>query len=165
MIELDSDVLRNIGAISRSIQTINDSKFRQSNLDRGQFVFLTRICEHEGINPVDLSNMLKVDKATTTKAIQKLEHKGFIERVRDQFDKRMWRLYPSPQARDLYVSVMEEENVNIEVCFSGLSGKEKQLAEGLIRRMAQNIECKWSQLKTKSSRDIEKNGGNGHEPN
>jgi DNA-binding MarR family transcriptional regulator len=109
--------------------------------------------------------MLKVDKATTTKAIQKLEHKGFIERVRDQVDKRMWRLFPSPQARDLYVSVMEEENVNIAVCFSGLSKKEEQLAEGLIRRMAQNIECKWGHLKTKSSRDTMKNGGNEHEPN
>lgn len=165
MIELDSDALRNIGAISRSIQTINDSKFRKSNLDRGQFVFLTRICEHEGINPVDLSNMLKVDKATTTKAIQKLEHKGLVERVRDQFDKRMWRLFPSPQAKELYISVMEEENANIAVCFSGLSDKEKQMAEGLIRRMAQNIECKWGHLKTKSSRDTMKNGGSGHEPN
>ncbi|MPM06011.1 hypothetical protein SDC9_52306 [bioreactor metagenome] len=165
MVELDSDVLRNIGAISRSIQTINDSKFRQFGLDRGQFVFLTRICEHEGINPIDLSNMLKVDKATTTKVIQKLEHKGLVERVRDQSDKRMWQLYPSPQARDLYVSVMEEENVNIAICFSGLSGKEKQIAEGLIRRMAQNIDYKWGNLKTKSSRDIKKNGGNGHEPN
>ncbi len=140
---LDSDVLRGIGAISRCIQTINDGKFRQFNLERGQFVFLTRICENEGINPIDLSNMLKVDKATTTKAIQKMEHKGLIERTRDENDKRMWRLYPTPEARDLYLLVIGEENENISICLSGFTDSEKKLASLLIRRMDENIERKW----------------------
>jgi DNA-binding MarR family transcriptional regulator/GNAT superfamily N-acetyltransferase len=158
MIKLDSDILREIGAISRSIQTINDLKFRQFNLDRGQFVFLTRICEHEGINPIDLSNMLKVDKATTTKAIQKMEHKGLIGRVRDPSDKRMWRLYPKPEARDLYRAVMEEENENIAICFSGFSEKEKELAGELVKRMAQNIESKWESLKNGPHRTMNMEG-------
>ena len=162
MIELDSDVLRNIGAISRSIQTINDSRFRPYNLDRGQFVFLTRICENEGINPIDLSNMLKVDKATTTKAIQKMEHKGLIRRERDPSDKRMWRLYPRPEARDLYALVMEEENENIAVCFSGFSEKEKELAGELVGRIAQNIVSKWESLKKGSYRSIEMEGDSMH---
>jgi DNA-binding MarR family transcriptional regulator len=135
--------LREIGAISRCIQTINDSKFKQFNLERGQFVFLTRICENEGISQIDLSNMLKVDKATTTKAIQKLEDKGLIERKRDKIDKRMWRLYPKPEAFDLYSLIIREENENISICFSDFTENEKTLVCEFIKRMEKKIEQKY----------------------
>jgi DNA-binding MarR family transcriptional regulator/N-acetylglutamate synthase-like GNAT family acetyltransferase len=144
---LGSDVLRGIGAISRCIQTINDSKLKRLNLERGQFVFLTRICENAGINPIDLSIMLKVDKATATKAIQKMEAKGLIERKRDSIDKRMWRLYPAPKACDLYSSIIREENENISICFSGFTEDEKTLACEFIKKMEKNIEKKWEDLK------------------
>ena len=58
--------------LARSIQSISDVKFKEFNLQRGQFIFLTRVCENPGFNQIDLSNLLKVDKTTTTKAIQKL---------------------------------------------------------------------------------------------
>ncbi|WP_196594581.1 MarR family transcriptional regulator [Pectinatus sottacetonis] len=57
--------------------------------------------------------MLKVDKSTTAKAIQKMEDKGLIERKRDNIDKRMWRLYPKPEVLDLYSLIIGEENENI----------------------------------------------------
>lgn len=139
--------MREIGAISRCIQTINDSKFKQFNLERGQFVFLTRICENEGINPIDLSIMLKVDKATTTKAIQKMEEKGLIERKRDNIDKRMWRLYPRPETFDLYSLIIREENENISICFSDFTEDEKSLACEFIKKMEKNIDKKWEDLK------------------
>lgn len=146
-INLESDVLRGIGAISRCIQTINDSKLKQLNLERGQFVFLTRICENEGINPIDLSIMLKVDKATTTKAIQKMESKGLIERKRDNNDKRMWRLYPRPEAFNLYSLIIREENENISICFSDFTEDESLLACEFIKKMEINIEKKWEDSK------------------
>ena len=34
-------------------------------------MFLTRVCENPGINFVDLSNMIKVDKTKTTKVVKK----------------------------------------------------------------------------------------------
>ena len=135
--------MREIGAISRCIQTINDNKFKQFNLERGQFVFLTRICENEGISQIDLSNMLKVDKATTTKAIQKLEDKGLIERKRDKIDKRMWRLYPKTEAFDLYSLIIREENENISICFSDFTENERTLVCEFIERMEKKIEQKY----------------------
>ena len=41
---LTSDVLRQIGTLSRDIQ------FKKYDLQRNQFIFLTRICEHAGIS-------------------------------------------------------------------------------------------------------------------
>ncbi|WP_231037509.1 bifunctional helix-turn-helix transcriptional regulator/GNAT family N-acetyltransferase [Pectinatus frisingensis] len=139
--------MREIGAISRCIQTINDSKLKQLNLERGQFVFLTRICENKGINPIDLSIMLKVDKSTTTKAIRKMEDKGLIERKQDNIDKRMWRLYPKSEALNLYSLIIGEENENISICFSDFTENEKSLACEFIKKMEKNIGQKWKNLK------------------
>ncbi|WP_407928500.1 hypothetical protein [Clostridium guangxiense] len=65
-------ILRKIGTLSRCIHSISDIKFKGINLQKGQFTFLTRICENQGVNQIGLSKLLKVDKTTTTKAIQKI---------------------------------------------------------------------------------------------
>lgn len=140
---LNSQILREIGMLARSIQTIDDIKFKELNLKKGQFVFLTRICENHGINQIDLSNMLKVDKTTTTKAIQKLIEADFVDKKRDEDDKRMWRLYPKKRAIDAYTLIIKEENRNIEVCFKGFSLEEKEIAYHLIKKMGINIESNW----------------------
>lgn len=144
---LDSDVLREIGSLSRCIHSISDLKFKELNLQKGQFTFLTRICENQGINQIDLSNLLKVDKTTTTKAVQKLIEAGYIHKKRDDIDKRMWRLHPKKKALEIYTFIIEEENRNIEGCFNGFSMEEKELVNKLVKKMRENIENDWKKIK------------------
>jgi len=134
--------------LARCVQSISDIKFREIKLQRGQFVFLTRICEQKGINLIDLSNILKVDKATTTKAVQKLMEEGYVRRERNAEDKRMWHLFPSLKAEKVYQTIIEEENRNIENCFSGFTASEKENAYGLLKRMRENMEQDWKKQKT-----------------
>jgi DNA-binding MarR family transcriptional regulator len=146
MIQLDNGVLREVGALARCLQTINDGQFKSSGLQKGQFVFLTRICENKGLNHMELSHVLKVDKTTTTKAVQKLEKAGFVEKKRDAEDKRMWRLYPKPKAMELYPRLIAEENENIGFCFDDFSESEKAAAYHMIVRMRKNIEIKYGTI-------------------
>lgn len=145
---LKNQVLREVGALARCIQSISDIKFRELRLQRGQFIFLTRICEHPGINLAELSGILKVDKATTTKAVQKLMEEMYVRRERDSQDKRMWHLFPSPRAQEIYGQIIDEENRNIASCFSGFSPAEQEIACLLLQRMRKNIEQDWKELKT-----------------
>ncbi|MDU2064090.1 MAG: MarR family transcriptional regulator [Sporomusaceae bacterium] len=147
MVKLDSPVLREVGALARCIQSISDIRFRDLNLQRGQFVFLTRICENPGIHFAELSQILKVDKATTTKAVQKLMKEGYVERRRDEQDKRIWHLYPSEAALKNYPLIMAEENQHIASCFNGFTKAEEELVCLLLARMRQNIEVDWLHLK------------------
>nr|WP_081449319.1 MarR family transcriptional regulator [Clostridium carboxidivorans] len=147
MKDLDSPILREIGALSRCINSISDLKFKEIHLQKGQFTFLTRICENQGINQIDLSNLLKVDKTTTTKAIQKLIEAGYIDKKRDDIDKRMWRLYPKEKALEVYTFIIEEENRNIEVCFKNFNSEEKELVNKLVKKMRENIESDWKEIK------------------
>ena len=133
--------------LSRCINAISDTKFKELALQRGQFIFLTRICENPGINHIDLSNLLKVDKTTTTKAIQKLIDAGYIYKTRDDLDKRMWRLYVEKKGFKIYSLVIEEENHNIAVCFANFTEKEKESVQHLVKKMCENIENDWKILK------------------
>lgn len=121
--------------------------FKELGLQKGQFIFLTRVCENPGINQIDLSNLLKVDKTTTTKAIQKLIDTGYVRKTRDERDKRMWRLYPEKKGLDAYTPVIEEENRNIAVCFTSFTEAEKEAAQRLVKKLSENIENNWKALK------------------
>lgn len=139
--------MREIGTLSRCIHYISDLKFKELKLQKGQFTFLTRICENAGINQIDLSNILKVDKTTTTKAIQKLIDAGYIYKEKDHVDKRMWRLYPKKKALEAYEFIIDEENRNIGVCFDKFSEEEKEMVYELVRKMRKNIESDWKEIK------------------
>lgn len=142
-----NEVLREVGALARFIQSISDVAFREIKLQRGQFIFVTRICEKPGLNLIELSGILRVDKTTTTKAIQKLIEENYVRRERDDSDKRMWRLYPTSKALEMYPFIIREENWNIDACYAGFSTEEREMAYNLIRRMRENIEQGWSEKK------------------
>ncbi len=144
---MNNYILREIGTLSRCIHSISDIKFKELNIQKGQFIFLTRICENPGINLVDLSSLLKVDKTTTTKVIQKLILEDFIYKERDAEDKRMWRIFPRDKALIAYEEIIKEENRNIEVCFNNFSEKEKNTVYELVKGMRENIEADWKRSK------------------
>ncbi len=147
MEKLDREILRDIGAVARSIHSISDIQFRQLQLQKGQFVFLTRICECPGINLVELSQALRVDKTTTTKAIQKLIEAAYVRKERDEADQRIWRLFPTEQALSNYSVVIAAENQYISHCFYDFSEDEKEIVCSLVARMRDNISREWKRIK------------------
>ena len=147
MNHLDSQILRDIGAVARSVQSISDIHFRRLTLQKGQFIFLTRICEYPGINLIELSLLLRVDKTTTTKAVKKLIEISYVQKERDESDQRAWRLFPTERALNTYTEVISAENQLIRYCFNGFSDQEKNVASQLLARMRDNISHEWRSQK------------------
>ena len=121
--------------------------YRTYGLQRGQVPFLTRICESPGITPTQLAAALRMDKTTTTKAVQKLVEIGLVAKEPDPRDKRGFRLLPTGEALRLYQTILDLENHNIETCFAGFSPEEESLVLDLIRRMRENSDEEWQRLK------------------
>ena len=149
MKELDYKILRYVGSLSREINSISDIKYKEFNLQKGQYLFITRICENPGINLIDLSNLLKVDKTTTTKAIKKLIEIGYINKEQDKNYRRGYKLTPTEKALKIYDKIMEEEFKQLGISFQGFSEEEKKLATDLIEKMSKNIEDYWMEVKSK----------------
>lgn len=144
---LDDKVLRFVGILARSISSSGDIKYREFNIQKGQHMFLTRICENSEINFVDLSNMLKVDKTTTTKAVNKLVEIGYVNKQQDDNDKRGYKLTATKKGLEIYNLLIEEENRQIQICFKSFSEEEKQAVTKLLKRMSENIEEYWVEAK------------------
>jgi DNA-binding MarR family transcriptional regulator len=145
--ELKNKILREVGALSRTINTLNDNKYKKFNIQKGQYIFLTRICENPGINLIQLTSILKVDKTTTTKATQKLIKEDYITKKINTDDKRISMLYPTEKALEIYNVIITEENRSIDICFKDFSENEKILAYQLVKKMQENIESDWYDLK------------------
>ncbi|MFD3156928.1 MarR family winged helix-turn-helix transcriptional regulator [Haloimpatiens sp. FM7330] len=122
-------------------------KFKELNLQKGQFIYITRICENPGINLIQLSILLKVDKTTTTKVIQKLIKEDFVLKSRDNYDKRSYQLYPTSKSLEIYEEIIKEENRTIELCFKDFNDEQKKLVYELIKKMRENVETDWYKLK------------------
>jgi DNA-binding MarR family transcriptional regulator len=141
--KLVNHLLRDIGSLCRCIQSIMDVRFRNRGLQRGQFIFLTRICEAPGIRQGELTAACSVDKGTTAKAVRKLEEAGFLRRCRDENDRRAWNLFPTEKGIELYKELIEEENREIAVCLRGFSQAETEQLLPLTSRLRDNAQSDW----------------------
>ena len=137
---LHSYILRHIGKIARITAYVSDIRFKQYNLQKGQHIFVVRVCEHPGLNLAELTQMLNVDKSTTTNAIQKLEAAGYITKQHPPGNQKSISLFPTPKALEVYDKIITEENIRIDYCFHGFTQEEKQQTLNYLERMAKNVE-------------------------
>jgi DNA-binding MarR family transcriptional regulator len=68
-------------------------QFKKHNIGIGQhYMFLLPLFHNDGITQEQLSLKLNVDKATTARAVKKLEDEGYILRKIDETDKRAYHI-------------------------------------------------------------------------
>ncbi len=86
------EILRSIGVIARSLDSISNIEFKDYDLTKGQYLYLVRIYENPGIIQEKLAGMIKVDKTTAARAIKKLEKNNFIFRKQSTDNKKEKKL-------------------------------------------------------------------------
>lgn len=141
--QLTSTILRDIDTLIREIHALYESKFKNYDLHRGQFIFLTRIYENPGISLRNLSYELKMDKTTITRAIQKLIDSNYVYKQQDVSDKRIWHLYASEKCKQLYSEIITEKNRISSICFSGVEANEVGIFSKIVNTISSNISKEW----------------------
>lgn len=147
------EILRPIGVVSRALDSIANIEFKEINLNRGQYLYLVRICEEPGIILERLASMLKVDKTTAARSIQKLEQKELIERRSDANNRKIRRIFPTDQGKSLYPFLLREENYSNSVALRGFSDEEQAQLLAYLSRVATNIDDDWNFVKSGYKRE------------
>lgn len=147
------EILREVGMIARSLDSISNIEFKQYDLTRGQYLYLVRIYEHPGIIQEKLAEMIKVDRTTAARAIQKLEINGFIEKNEDQHNKKIKRLIPTEKGQAVYPLIKRENDYSNSVALSGFSESETETLVNLLQRVRSNVEKDWEYVKKGNKRD------------
>ena len=82
-----------ISQIYRKGRAFISKGLTQYDMGYGQMLFLLQLYNQDGISQEELTEKLNIDKGTTARSIKKLEKEGFIIRVKDEHDKRAYKIY------------------------------------------------------------------------
>lgn len=134
-----SSIGRQISILYRYGQSYISKKLEAYNIGSGQYIFLAALHRKDGISQEELSASLKIDKATTAKAVKKLIESGYIRRDIDSSDKRAYKVFLTAKAMAVIPAVQKAVKEWENMVCSGLADKEKRLIEELLHKMAQNV--------------------------
>ncbi|MDQ6597613.1 MarR family transcriptional regulator [Bacillus salipaludis] len=147
------EILREIGMIARALDSISNIEFKAFDLTKGQYLYLIRICENPGIIQEKVAEMIKVDRTTAARAIQKLELQGFIEKRNDEENKKIKKLYATEKGQEVYPFLKREGNYSNKVALNGFSPQEIETIYQLLQRVRSNIDVEWEYVKKGNKRE------------
>lgn len=127
-----------ISILYRYGQSHISKQLESYNIGSGQYIFLLTLYRQDGISQEEISDHLKIDKATTAKAIKRLEKEGYVKRDIDLEDKRAYRVFLTQKAHDIKSLIYNVLKNWSSVLSAGLSEIEKNTVLDLLSRMAEN---------------------------
>jgi DNA-binding MarR family transcriptional regulator len=147
------DILREIGSISRMLESIANIEFREVQLSKGQYIYLVRIFENEGIIPERLAELIKVDRTTLSRAVKKLGENGFILKESDKENKKIKHLYTTAKGKQAVQLIIRENNYSNKVAIQQLSALERKNLAEMLKKIKSSVEVDWVNVKNGIKRD------------
>lgn len=96
--------------------------------------------------------MLKVDRTTAARAIQKLTQNGLIEKRMGVTNKKNKQLFPTSKGLAIFPVIQRENKYSTRVALNGFTDEERQLVERLLTRMRENVSSDWNYVKKGNQR-------------
>lgn len=122
----------------RHAQAYMAKQLKPYNIGSGQYTFLYVLYKNNGINQESLADILDIDKATTARAVAKLEKEGYVKRVTDADDKRAFRIYITDKTLATMPFIRKAMLEWNEMVTIGLNEQDKVMALKLLQKMALN---------------------------
>jgi len=143
--DVDASPIRIIGRISRLTRSIErqlDVVYHRHGLEAWEYDVLASL--RRGGAPFELTAgellaALMITSGTVTNRIDRLEARGYVQRVKDATDRRVVRVRLTPAGRRVVDRALPDHLANEETILSSLSGAERRQLERLLRKVASNL--------------------------
>jgi DNA-binding MarR family transcriptional regulator len=129
------EIIRDIGAITRTIQIRSNAEFRPLNLDNNRFIYLIRVCEQPGMFLGALADSIQIDRTTAFRTVKKLVADGWLRLESDDSDKRLRCVYPTAKAQALYPKLHAFEQAQSEHLLAQLTPAEVKRLTALMAKL------------------------------
>ena len=103
-----------------------------------QYLYLTNICRAPGVSQDELAEKLIFNKSSVARQLANLEQNGFVERRRNEKDKRELLVFPTEKALRLLPIIDRTVADFRKRISSGLSETEWEELERLLNRVQEN---------------------------
>ncbi|MGH1452705.1 MAG: MarR family winged helix-turn-helix transcriptional regulator [Paracoccaceae bacterium] len=125
--------------IARFRAIIFDSFLKPHDMTMSQGWVLVHLIRENGLRQAELASRLEIATVTTSKLIDRLEARGFVERRADPDDRRSNRIYATTKAKAL-VKVMTQTIFEVdEIANAGICDADLQVTLKVLRQMRSNL--------------------------
>ena len=87
-----------ISVLYRQFQIFINNELKDLNITSGEYIYLIKLYENGELTQEDLAKIYYIDKAAITRSMRSLEDKGYIKRIKNQSDKRSYRIQVTEKA-------------------------------------------------------------------
>lgn len=136
---MNKSIARKITLLGRKSQTYIGGALAKYDLTAAEQPFFMALQHREGMTQEELTAIVGVDKAVTTRVVKSLEKKGFLKRVQDKQDRRKNLIYPTEKARVLHPVVKEELHAFNRFLTQGIEEKTLEILYDALVRMEENF--------------------------
>jgi MarR family transcriptional regulator, organic hydroperoxide resistance regulator len=122
-------------AYTRALQeTLNEN-----GIGIGQWFFLRALWQEDGITQRQLSQRVGTMEPTTVTALNSLESRDLVQRVRNQQDRRKVNIFLTERGRELRDKLIPRAEGVADVALHGIPADEVQRALMVLGRIAENL--------------------------
>lgn len=113
--DVSNEVLMTLRQITRGIDLHSQKLIKKYGLTGPQLLVLKELSAKADLTPSELARKLSISQATITSMLDRLTQKGYIQRIRDQRDKRKVRIELQPKSLEvieLNPSLLQEDFID-----------------------------------------------------
>lgn len=140
--KLESSIGHIVNLVANKLKQELENSFSLSGYDISayQWMVLNIIIENRGLNQNELVKKSKKDKTNIARILEKLERKKFIERIKDEEDKRVFRVFPTDLGIEVKtnLSLIASNLVNRSV--NGVTKEEHDICLETLKKIYANLE-------------------------
>ena len=137
---MNRSTLRMITLLARKSQMyMGVTLINKYNITAAEQPFFMALQRCERVTQEELTAMVCVDKAVTTRVVKSLEGKGYLTRVKDTQDRRQNRIYPTTLTRELGAAVQKDLLMFNDAVTQGISGEELEVVQKALIKMEENM--------------------------
>jgi len=132
------DLSKYVSITYRRTQIFYTKRFKDLEVSSGQFMYIVCICENVAQTQEELSQRLMIDKSTVAKVLSQLESNGYITKIINSEDRRIFNIFPTDKAIDIYPRILEIVAEWHKKMTENLSDIERDVFEKLMEKVMEN---------------------------
>ena len=127
--------------VNMRLRVLGTQLLRPYGLTPEQFAALATLCNRDGMSQRELADHLVKDRPNMTRILDKLQHKGLIERKAHPEDRRIHQLYATDVGQKLLARLAPLVLEARQNMFGALSEKEKATLRLLLEKLFTSLEA------------------------
>ncbi|MDD6154553.1 MAG: MarR family transcriptional regulator [Eubacteriales bacterium] len=136
---MENEAARHLMCVARKIRMCSADIAKKYDLRGAEIPFFIRLSHEDGLTQAELTNMVGVDKALTTRVIRTMEQKGFIIRKQDENDKRQSRIYRTEKVEQVKAGFFNDMKAFYGAISGGIGDDDMEIFDRVLVAVDRNM--------------------------